>query len=92
MDYDHTGIRRRTVRQRQIRAVEGFGSHRFSLARCVVRARSNRRPSAFQDYGSPCRTGHGGLFRAQRAAVHAGGPWCTWMNETRNETEPSLLT
>ncbi len=24
-------------------------------------AGSNGRPSAFQDYGSPCRTGHGGL-------------------------------
>ena len=34
MDHDHTGIRRRTVRQRQIRGAEGFGSHRFSLARC----------------------------------------------------------
>jgi hypothetical protein len=28
---------------------------------------------------------------AQRAAVHADGPWCTWMYETRNETEPAGL-
>jgi hypothetical protein len=26
----------------------------------------------------------------QRAAVHADGRWCTWMYETRNETEPTF--
>ena len=67
MDDDYTGIRRWTVRQRQIRGAEGFGSHRFSLARCRRRRpvhlsfqkrRWSRhpaaRPRALSDQ-SPCR-------------------------------------
>ncbi len=27
---------------------------------------------------------------AQRLAVHADGRWCTWMYETRNETDQAV--